>query len=430
MGAGGGSGRRAARWRRRRWPIGSRRRAIERRCSASGIWVRPNVFIRMARGFDEFYGFLGGEHSYFEAGAQRRESAARRHGVRSRRPEYLTDVLTDRAVDFIKREKSRPFFLYLAFNAVHTPMHAPDKYLSRVQGHRGRAATHLRGDVVGDGRRRSDGRSTTLRAEGLEENTLVFFFSDNGGPDDAGHDDQRIEQRAAARVEAADLEGGIRVPFIMRWKGQLPEGKIDARPIIQLDILPTALAAAGVDREPEWKLDGVNLLPYLTGQGPAASARGAVLATVRAHGDPQRRLEAREDDGGTAVGQRHDPAGSSGAQLFNLADDIGEQKDLAAARPEKVKELTGDWLRWNKELAAPGWGPGAGGRGRGNAPTLEGQPSTGHRALGSGRILMLLHLMINGCDVVMPEPALAGRFTSRSLSPWICRPMNPRACVL
>jgi arylsulfatase A-like enzyme len=102
-------------------------------------------------------------------------------------------------------------------------------------------------------------------------------------------------------------------------------------------VLPTVLAAAGVDPRPEWKLDGVNLLPYLSGK----RLEGPLLVADTANPD------------------------LSGAQLFNLANDVGEQHDLAATNTRKVKELTDDWLRWNQEMAKPLWGPGAGGRGRG-----------------------------------------------------------------
>jgi arylsulfatase A-like enzyme len=382
----------------------------------------------LARGFDEFYGFTGGDHSYFEAGPN-----ATNLLLEGRRPVeatgYLTDVLTDRAVDFIKREKLRPFFLYLAYNAVHTPMDAPDKYLSRVKG----IADQQRRTYAAMVSALDDGVGRTLdalRAEGLEENTLVFFFSDNGGPTMQGTTINGSNNAPLRGSKRQTWEGGIRVPFIMRWKGRLAEGKIDSRPIIQLDILPTALAAAGVATKSEWKLDGVNLLPYLTGKDqrpPHEALYWRLFAHMAIRKGPWKLVKTME---GPLLFSDTTQPDLSGAQLFNLADDIGEQKDLAAARPDKVKELTDDWLRWNKEMATPAWGPGAGERGRGNAPVLEGQPSAGHRSLGNGRILMFFHLMSSDCDVVMPEPALAGRFTSRSLNPWICKPMNPRACVV
>lgn len=324
----------------------------------------------LARGFDEFYGFLGGEHSYFEA-APKGMNPLLEGRRRVEATGYLTDVLTDRAVEFIKREKSRPFFLYLAYNAVHTPMHAPDKYLSRFKG----IADEQRRTYAAMLSAMDDGIGRTLdalRGERLEDDTLVFFFSDNGGPTMQGTTINASSNGPLRGSKRQTWEGGIRVPFIMRWKGRLAEGKIDARPIIQLDVLPTALAAAGVPPKPEWKLDGVNLLPYVTGKDqrpPHEALYWRLFAHMAIRKGPWKLVKTME---GPLLASDTTQPDLSGAQLFNLADDIGETKDLAAARPEKVKELTGDWLRWNKELAAPAWGPGAGGRGRGNpAPATD-----------------------------------------------------------
>ena len=314
-------------------------------------------FHPLSRGFDEFYGFLGGEHSYFESSPTDKNPL-----YEDRTPVdasgYLTDVLTDRAVAFIKREKTRPFFLYLAYNAVHTPMHAPEKYLVRFKG-------------IADGQRRTyaammsamdDGIGRTLaalRAEGLEENTLIFFFSDNGGPTMAGTTINSATNTPLRGSKRQTWEGGIRVPFMIRWKGTLPEGKIDSRPVVQMDVLPTALAAAGVEPTADWKLDGVNLLPYLTGkqQGPPHEALyWRLFAHMAIRKGPWKLVKTME--GPVLAADTANPD-LSGAQLFNLATDIGEQHDLAATHAEKVKELAADWLRWSKEMAKPSWGPGA-----------------------------------------------------------------------
>jgi arylsulfatase A-like enzyme len=203
-----------------------------------------------------------------------------------------------------------------------------------------------------------------LRAEGLEENTLIIFFNDNGGPTMAGTTINGSSNAPLRGSKRQTWEGGIRVPFIIRWKGHLAEGKTDARPIIQLDVLPTALAAAGVKPQLQWKLDGVNLLPFLTGKmsgrphealywrlGENMAIRKGDWKLVKTSERPL---------------QEVDPAifnDLSGAELYNLADDIGEKKNLAAAHPEKVEELAAAWQRWNKELAKPLWPPGARGAG-------------------------------------------------------------------
>ena len=319
----------------------------------------------MSRGFDEFYGFLGGEHSYFESALN---GANPLYDGRNRveASGYLTDVLTDRAVAFIKREKSRPFFLYLAYNAVHTPLHAPEKYLARFTGiaDQQRRTYAAMMSAMDDGIGRT---LATLRAEGLEENTLVFFFSDNGGPTMPGTTINGATNTPLRGSKRQTWEGGIRVPFMIRWKGRLPEGKIDSRPIIQLDVLPTALAAAGVEPKADWKLDGVNLLPYLSGKlqdTPHEALYWRLFGHMAIRKGPWKLVKTME--GPLLVADTANPD-LSGAQLFNLMNDIGEQHDLAATDPAKVKELTDDWLRWSKEMAKPRWGPGPGGPGRGRA---------------------------------------------------------------
>jgi arylsulfatase A-like enzyme len=316
----------------------------------------------LARGFDEFYGFLGGDHSYFES-APNGGNPLFDGRTRVEASGYLTDVLTDRAVAFIKREKSRPFFLYLAYNAVHTPMHAAEKYLARFKGiaDEQRRAYAAMMSAMDDGIGRT---LDALRAEGLEENTLVFFFSDNGGPTMPGTTINGSNNAPLRGSKRQTWEGGIRVPFIIRWKGRIAEGKIDARPVIQLDVLPTALAAAGVEPKAEWKLDGVNLLPYLTGklQGdPHEALYWRLFAHMAIRKGPWKLVKTME---GPLLNADTSAPDLSGAQLFNLVDDIGEKNDLAATRPEKAKELAGDWLRWSKQMAKPLWGPGGGGRGR------------------------------------------------------------------
>ena len=317
----------------------------------------------MERGFDEFFGFLGGDHSYFEARPADDgpvfdgRNPAERMG-------YLTDELADRAVDFIERQRSRPFFLYLAFNAVHTPMHATDKYLARFT-------------AIADERRRTYaamlsamddaiGRTmATLRAAGVEENTLIFFFSDNGGPTMPTTTVNGSSNAPLRGSKRQTWEGGIRVPFVIQWKGHLAAGKTDSRLIIQLDVLPTALAAAGVDVRPEWKLDGVNLLPFLTGNETGAPhdalywRLGGMMAIRKGDWKLVKTREGPLRDTDPAV-----LSDLSSAELYNLKDDIGEATNLAAARPDKAKELAEAWWQWNKELVRPLWFPGSGRAGR------------------------------------------------------------------
>ena len=203
---------------------------------------------------------------------------------------YTTDAYAERAVDWIgKQKKDKPWLLYVPFNAQHAPLQAPEEYLDRFKN-------------IPDEKRRTFAAMMSamdeavgkilakVRDMGEEENTLIFFFSDNGGPTQA--DD--FQQRPAPRLQDRRPGKAARAcRSALQWKGTLPAGKTYENPVMNLDILPTALAAAGVEAKPEWKLDGVNLLPYLTGKNNEAAARNAVLAIRRPMGRSPRRLETR-----------------------------------------------------------------------------------------------------------------------------------------
>ena len=307
----------------------------------------------MSRGFDEFYGFLGGEHSYLDVGGTGLNAL-----LEGRKPvsnvTYLTDELADRAVDFIRRERARPFLLYLAFNAVHTPMHATDKYLARfehiadAQRRTYAAMLSAMDDAIGR-------TMAAIREAKLDEQTLVMFFSDNGGPTMPG---TTINGSRNARLRGSKRqtwEGGIRVPFIMRWKGRISEGRVDARPIIQLDVMPTALAAAGVPLDRQSNVDGVNLLPFITGEnrGSPHEALYWRLGGMMAIRKGDWKLVKTQD--GPLPSDPSVLSDLSGAELYNLATDIGETKNLAASNQAKARELAEQWQRWNRELATPLW---------------------------------------------------------------------------
>jgi arylsulfatase A-like enzyme len=307
------------------------------------------------RGFDDTFGFLAGAHSYFP---QKAKPDVFRGGSPADEKEYLTDAFGREAVAFIERHKAKPWFLYLAFNAVHTPMHATDDRLKRFE--------HIK-----DNTRRTLAAMTVamdeavgkvldkLRAEKLDDDTLVVFFSDNGGPTMPGTTINGSVNAPLRGSKRTTLEGGIRVPFVVRWKGKLPEGKAYDPPVIQLDVYPTALAAAGVAVQPGWKLDGVNLLPYLTGEktgvphdvllwrfGPQMAVRSGDWKLVRYDTGA---------DGGKSKGANPTV---TGPRLYNLKDDVGEKTDRSAKVPEKVKELQATWDKWNAELVPPLWGGG------------------------------------------------------------------------
>lgn len=320
-------------------------------------------FHPLKRGFDEFYGFLGGAHSYLNASADKANPILRGTEPTTDIDGYTTDAFARAAVKFIDEHKSEPWFCYLALNAVHGPMEATDKCLARFpdikdsKRRRYAAMESAMDDAVGS-------VLAKIRELGQEANTLIFFFSDNGGPTQ-----QTTSGNGPLRgFKAQTWEGGIRVPFMVQWKGHIAAGKTDDRPVIQLDIHPTALAAAGVDLKPEWKLDGVNLLPYLTGQasgaphealywrfGPQVAIRKGNWKLVKGAG------------GNGLEGVERRAMGSiEGAELYDLASDLGEKTNLAEQEPAKVKELAADWDRWNQDNVEARWIPGRRARNRAN----------------------------------------------------------------
>lgn len=328
-------------------------------------------FHPLNRGFDEFFGFLGGAHSYVDPTPDSPNAIFRGREV-VKDPGYLTESFAKEAVSFIERKKDNPWFVYLPFNAVHSPLEPTEKYESRfasIQDPKRRKFTGLLSaldDAVGS-------VLAKVREQGQEENTLIIFIADNGGPTE-----QTSSGNGPLRgFKSQTWEGGIRVPFAIQWKGKIPAGKVDPRPVIQLDLLPTSLAAAGVDIQKDWKLDGVNLLPYLK-EGNTEAPHDSLFWRFG------QQIAVRNGDwklvkgagAGIRGGAGDGAASVEGAQLYNLAEDIGETTDLAAKNPDKVKELAALWNTWNSELVAPKWLPGNNNRRQGrNANAVS--PATG-----------------------------------------------------
>jgi arylsulfatase A-like enzyme len=308
------------------------------------------------RGFDEFFGFLGGGHDYFE------DQGILRGTEQVDEKEYLTDAFGREAASFIERHKNESFFLYLAFNAVHTPMQADDPRLAKfahISDNRRRtyaAMMSAMDDAIGRVRQKLD-------ETGLAQNTLVTFISDNGGPTMPGTTVNASMNKPLRGSKRTTLEGGIRVPFLVSWPGHLKPGVYD-KPVIQLDLNATALTAAGVAIQPDWKLDGVDLGSFLSSTNSAMPHdtlywRFGQQMAIR-HGDYK--LVRYDTNADTLTGADGQPVSS--AQLYRLSNDIGEAKDLAASMPDKVKELQAKWDTWNAELKPPLWG-GGGGEGKG-----------------------------------------------------------------
>lgn len=315
-------------------------------CGIIGKWHlgAHEKFHPTKRGFDEFFGFRGGGHDYFKSrdtidAPMYQLPLERNFGKWEPLKGYLTFVLADEAIRFIKRHCGKPFFLYLAFNAPHAPLQAPEEYVRKfehIPDKRRRlyaAMVNALDDAIGQ-------VLQTIRDLGLEENTLIFFLSDNGGPiGDASNGSRNDPLRGG---KGGLYEGGIRVPFAIQWKGNLPSGKIYEYPVICLDIFSTALAAAGISLPKDRKIDGVNLLPYLRNERTEMPHEflfwrigGGTWMVVR---NARYKLHRRKD---------------GSVELYDLQADIGEQKNLAKDLPKIAEQLSEALDKWNSELIPP-----------------------------------------------------------------------------
>jgi arylsulfatase B len=306
------------------------------------------------RGFGEFFGFLHEGHFY--VGDRRTKAVSllrpdeppyddQNPVLRDTQPVgdfgYLTEAFTREALAFIDRHRDRPFFLYLPYNAVHSPMQATEKDLGRFHEitDRKRRVFAAMLSALDEGVGAVLGK---LREAGLTKNTLVVFLSDNGGPTA-----ELTSSNAPLRGGKGQLyEGGVRVPFLLQWMGHLPGGVVSDRPVSSLDVLPTALAAAGVQSPDQAKLDGVDLLPHLVG---------------RNDGLPHERLFWRYG-GKAALREGRWKLVRDGAhqpwELYDLGKDVGESDDQAARKPEVVGRLVAAWGRWDAGMIQPLWGSG------------------------------------------------------------------------
>lgn len=284
------------------------------------------------RGFDEVFGFLGrGAHDYFKLDdpadpIYRGTQVVKEAG-------YLTDRLGEEMAAFISRHKTGPFFAYLAFNAVHAPLQAPEDEIAKFKtGNKDRDIRLAMGKRMDD----AIGRVVaTLKSAGAWENTLIFFISDNGGPLAQSADNTPLRGG-----KHTDYEGGIRVPFLICWPAQLKPGEW-LPPVSSLDILPTALAAAGVTGPQDRPFDGQNLLPLLRGEAPP-QPRDLFWCS----GSDEGWWALRSGDW-KLVGEK------GKTSLFDLSKDVSEATDLSAQMPDKVAELTKLHDAWLADMATP-----------------------------------------------------------------------------
>jgi len=340
---------------------------------AIGKWHLGSAepYFPLSRGFDEFYGFInGGKYATPRTpGIVTFPSNAKIHDRRFlyrgkdlvSEDAYLTDAFTREAIDFIHRHKDAPFFLYLAHKAPHTPLTAKREDYRRnshIDTRRRRvyaAMISALDDGVGQ-------IASTLRALGLEKDTLVVFLSDNGGAYWAAASNDPLN--GGKRFH---YEGGIRVPFIMRWPGHLPAGTVYREPVTSLDLYPTFAAASGAVEGVRTDHDGVDILPYLSGNAAGTPHERLFWRTGPNRAVRQGKWKLWQVDRASPEAPATSPAAVPVAQkmpssphgreilLFDLSTDVGESTNVAEAHPDVVKQLLQALDQWESELMDPAW---------------------------------------------------------------------------
>ena len=325
----------------------------------------------MSRGFDEYFGVLAGGSIFIDPDTPGVESMGQLSKTRSSRvgivrghnpvtvENYLTDVFTDEAVDFIDRHREEPFFLYLSHTTPHTPLQATEEYLNRYR-HIEDQGTRIYAAMVASLDDSVAAVVAKLEEIGQRDNTLIVFASDNGC---AGYINGACSNTPFAGFKRYHQEGGIRVPFILNWPDGLPGGAIYEHPVISLDLLATFSAAAG---RPVLTEDSVNLLPYLRGDrsgtpheylywrsGPTIAIRDARWKLIR-YNKTQLTAADLSADGRLEPPEDGWPTGSPHGQLtllYDLQNDPGETENLAGEHPGIVERLAAEHAQWAAGLS-------------------------------------------------------------------------------
>lgn len=310
-------------------------------CGAFGKWHLglTEEYHPVNRGFDYFFGFMGrGAHDYFNHDPDSTEKFA---GPVYRNLEpvqnlegYMTNLITDEAVDFIKRESGEPFFAYVAYNAVHAPAQAPEEDIQKFD-----TGDETRDILMAMLLHMDNGVGKiiqTLKDEGVYEDTLIFYLSDNGGAGVMNANNAPLRE-----FKQYVYEGGIRVPFIVSWPDKLKGGQTNNTVVWSTDILPTILSITGIDMVSDSKpLDGKSMWPVLTGKKKKLHdalywSSGSDGKWAVRQGDWKYTFERGEEG------------------LFNLADDIGEANDLKERNPEKLSQLKKLYSDWFAQMGEP-----------------------------------------------------------------------------
>ena len=300
------------------------------------------------RGFDEFFGFLIGGHRYFPEDLTLNDlTEARRqmdgyitkiydNGKRINTKKYLTEELSDNAVKFIEDNSDNPFFLYLSYNAPHTPLQATTKDLERNK-HIDIEKRQTYAAMVSS---MDDGIGLILdklEQKNIFENTIVFFFSDNGGVEWYNFSDNG----PLRGIKGDFFEGGIRVPFAMQWPNKIEPGTIYDKPIIALDIFATVASAAKAEKYIKNEIDGVNLIPYLSGNKPGSPHEYLYWK------NPDKDIDVIRDDRYKYLRIKNDE------YIFDLKNDISEESNIIDLSKPIYDRLKSQFKLWEKDMIDP-----------------------------------------------------------------------------
>jgi arylsulfatase A-like enzyme len=284
------------------------------------------------RGFDDFYGFLAGGRSYFPMKKTNEKNMLQHNGSKVNFEGYMTDVLGDYSVKFVEENKDKPFFMYLAYNAVHTPMHAKEEDLKKYKDHPRQylaAMTWSLDQNIGKLRKK-------LEELNLSDNTLIFFLSDNGGANNNTSSNGQLKGWKGNK-----FEGGHRVPFVVSWPSKIKPNQTFDGLTSSLDIFATSIAAANIKAD-KTTLDGTNLLPYLK---------------ENQKGNPHQELYWRKlEEAGARIGDnkliRLD---NFGYVMYNLSEDIQETNDISKKETTEFNTLVSKLNAWESKMSTPLW---------------------------------------------------------------------------
>ncbi|MGK0188104.1 MAG: arylsulfatase A-like enzyme [Verrucomicrobiales bacterium] len=323
--------------------IGDRLKPLGYTTALIGKWHLgyPAAFQPNQRGFDHFYGCLQGARSYHPYKNPTPHKVILENTTPTPEGGYTTDRIGTGACNFIERHKAVPFFMLVSFTAPHGPLEPREgESLSGFDKPKRRKFAGLVKALDENVGRILD----KLEAEGLARDTLVIFTSDNGGQTMVGADNGVLRGRKGQL-----WEGGIRVPMAMRWPGKISAESIIEDPVITLDFLPTFLAAAGGKVDPSWKLDGINLLPRITGESPSLAQRdlfwrgGGSKGTIATRQGKWKLIDREASSSGQPL-------------LFDLSSDISETTNLAPSNADIVTKLRSRISSWEAQLIEPLWG--------------------------------------------------------------------------